>query len=303
MHVHGRMERRLLLAAGVTGLVCVGQVVGGLLTGSLALLADAAHVFLDAFALTLSYAAIRAARRPPTARHTYGYHRVQVLAALVNGGTLAAVALGIFREAVERIRAPSPVLAGPMLAVAGAGLLVNLVVAWMLHRHDRHDLNVHSAFLHVVGDALGSVGVIAAGLVILLTGWTIADPLVSITIGAIILAGAVRVLRRTVHILAEGVPEGMSAAAVQDRMAAVGGVSEVHDLHVWTVSPGYIALSAHVLIADQALSRAEEVRRELQRVLADEFGIHHSTIQLECTHCLGAPACPGPGCAGPSLDP
>lgn len=290
------MERRLLVAAGVTGLVCAGQVVGGLLTGSLALLSDAAHVFLDTFALLLSYAAIRAAGRPPTDRHTYGYHRMQVLAALVNGATLAAVAVGIFREAILRIREPSPVLAGPMLAVAVAGLLVNLIVAWMLHRHDRDDLNVHSAFLHVVGDALGSVGVIGAGIVILLTGWTIADPLVSLLIGVVILGGAVRVLKRSVHILAEGVPEGISAATVLERLRSVPDVSEVHDLHVWTVSPGYVALSAHVVIADQALSAAEAVMDDLKRVLVDGFGIVHTTIQLECRNCQGAIACLGPGC-------
>jgi cobalt-zinc-cadmium efflux system protein len=221
---------------------------------------------------------------------------VQVLTALVNGATLAAVAVGIFREAIGRIRDPSPVLAGPMLAVAVAGLLVNLIVAWMLHRHDRDDLNVHSAFLHVVGDALGSVGVIGAGIVILLTGWTIADPLVSLLIGGVILVGALRVLKRSVHILTEGVPDGMSTAAVLDRMVGVNGVSEVHDLHVWTVSPGYVALSAHVVIADQALSSAEAVMADLKRVLADEFAIAHTTIQLECRNCQGTIACLGPGC-------
>lgn len=296
MHTHGLMERRLLLAAGITGLVCAGQVLGGLLTGSLALLSDAAHVFLDTLALLLSYIAIRAAGRPPTDRHTYGYHRAQVLAALVNGATLAAVAVGIFREAVGRIRDPSPVLAGPMLAVAAGGLAVNLLVAWMLHRHDRRDLNVHSAFLHVVGDALGSVGVIGAGIVILLTGWTIADPLVSLLIGGVILVGAIRVLKRSVHILAEGVPEGISATAVLERMRDVPDVSEVHDLHVWAVSPGYVALSAHVVIVDQTLSATEEVLTRLKGVLASEFGILHTTIQLECTNCQGAVACLGPRC-------
>ena len=293
------LERRLLLTAGVTATVCAGQVVGGLLTGSLALLSDAAHVFLDAFALALSYAALRAAGRPPTDRYTYGYHRLQVLAALVNGATLAAVAVGIFREAIERIRDPSPVLAGPMLAVAAGGLMVNLIVAWTLRRHDHHDLNVRSAFLHVLGDALSSLGVLGAGVVILLTGWTMADPLVSLAIGGVILAGAVRVLQRAVHILTEGVPEGMSARAVLNAMSAVPGVSEVHDLHVWTVSPGYVALSAHVVIADQALSSAEAVLTHLRRVLANEFRIFHTTIQLECQNCQGTVACPGPRCPTP----
>jgi len=300
MHAHPAMERRLLLAAGATGLVCAGQIVGGLLTGSLALLADAAHVFLDAFALLLAYAAIRAAGRPPTDRHTYGYHRVQVLAALVNGATLAAVTVGIVWEAIGRIRDPSPVLAGPMLAVAVAGLLVNVVVAWALHKHDRHDLNVHSAFLHVLGDALGSVGVIGAGIVILFTGWTLADPVASLLIGVVLLVGAGRVLRRSVHILAEGVPEGMSATTVLQGMSGVEGVSEVHDLHVWTVSPGYVALSAHVVVADQALSTSETVMKGLRRVLGEEFGIFHTTIQFECANCQGTIVCLGPGCDHPA---
>ncbi len=296
MERHFAMDRRLLLAALFTGLVCAGQVVGGLLTGSLALLSDAAHVFLDSFALALSYFALRAARRPPTDRHTYGLHRLEVLAALVNGATLVAVALGIFREAVERLREPSPVLAGPMLAVAAGGLAVNLAVAWALRHHDRHDLNVHSAFLHVLGDALSSLGVIGAGVVILLTGWTLADPLVSLGIGGVILLGAARVLRKSLHILSEGVPEGMSAAAVQRRMAEVLGVAEVHDLHVWAVSPGFLALSAHVVIADQALSAADAVREELRGLLAREFGITHTTLQFECRSCQETLACPGPGC-------
>ncbi|MCX7750108.1 MAG: cation diffusion facilitator family transporter [Candidatus Bipolaricaulota bacterium] len=291
------LDRRLLLAAGITGLVCLAQVAGGFLTGSLALLSDAAHVFLDSFALGLAYLARRAARRPPTDRHTYGLHRMEVLAALVNGGTLVAVAVGIVREAVDRLREPSPVLAGPMLAVAAGGLAVNLLIALVLHRHEREDLNVHSAFLHVVGDALSSLGVLAAGVAILVTGWTPADPIVSLGIGGVILVGAARVLRRSLHILAEGAPEGISLREVRERMARVEGVGEVHDLHVWAVSPGFVALSAHVVIADRALSEAEEVLEALKRELAVRFGITHTTIQLECRSCQGTPACPGPGCS------
>ncbi len=299
MPAHPPVGRRLVVAAGVTGIVCAGQVAGALITGSLALLSDAAHVFLDAFALTLSWLALRAASRPPTPRHTYGLQRLQVLAALVNGATLAAVAVGIFREAVERVRDPVPVWAGPMLAVAVGGLVVNLAVAWLLHRHDRDDLNVHSAFLHVVGDALGSIGVVGAGAVILLTGWTLADPVVSLAIGSVILVGAVRVLARTVHILIEGAPLGVSTEEVQRRMEEVPGVEGVHDLHVWTVGPGYVALSAHVVVPDQALSQAEVLIRKLRRLLREEFGIGHSTIQVECIGCPEA-ACSGPGCLGPS---
>lgn len=298
MAAHPPLGRRLAVAAGATGLVCAAEVAGGLLTGSLALLSDAAHVFLDAFALALSYVALRAASRPPTSRHTYGLHRFQVLAALVNGGTLAAVAVGIFREAARRLYDPVPVWAKPMLAVAAGGLAVNLAVALLLHSHDRDDLNVHSAFLHVVGDSLSSIGVLGAGVVILLTGWTLADPLVSLVIGSVILVGAVRVLVQAVHILVEGVPRGMSAEEVQRRLEGVPGVRGVHDLHVWAVSPGYVALSAHVVVADQTVSQAEALTGKLRRLLAEEFGIGHATIQVECTGC--PEACPGPGCRGPS---
>jgi len=288
---HG-LERRFALSLALTGLVLVGEVVGGLWTGSLALLSDAAHVFLDVFALGMSYGALRLAALPPDDRHTYGFHRLQVLVALANGATLLLVAVEIFREAWARLWDPVPVLAGPMLAVAVAGLAVNLAVALVLREHDHDDLNVHSAFLHVLGDALASIGVIVAGAAILLTGWTLADPLASVFIGLIILAGSGQVLRRSAHILAEGVPEGLTAAQVGKAMGRVPGVSEVHDLHVWTVSPGYVALSAHVVLADQALAQTQDVMDGLKQVLGRQFGIEHTTIQFECANCgQGAVVC------------
>jgi len=286
------IESRFVLSLALTGLILLAEIVGGLWTGSLALLSDAAHVFLDMFALGLSYAALRMASLPADDRHTYGFHRMQVLAALVNGTTLLLISFGIFGEAWERLQQPSPVLAGPMLVVAVIGLLVNLVVSRVLHEHDHDDLNVRSAYLHVLGDALASVGVIGAGIVILITGWLWVDPLVSALIGVIILLGSGRVLREAVHILSEGMPSGMRASAVAEVMAGVPGVVEVHDLHVWTVSPGYAALSAHVLLDDQALSLTQQVMTELKRRLADRFGIEHTTIQFECDNCgQGAVAC------------
>ncbi|MGQ9766118.1 MAG: cation diffusion facilitator family transporter [Anaerolineae bacterium] len=279
------MEQRFIWAISLTGLIFLAEMVGGLFTGSLALLSDAAHVFLDVMALGLSYGALRLAARPADVHHTYGFHRFQVLAALVNGATLLVVAFGIFREAVERLREPVSVLAGPMLAVAVVGLAVNLAVAFVLRDHDHQDLNVRSAFLHVVGDALSSLGVILAGLVILLTGWTLADPLASMFIGFIILSGAGRILRETVHILAEGVPRGVSVPAVAAAMRDVPAVSDVHDLHVWTVSPGYVALSAHVVLDDRSLGEAQQVQDSLRETLARRFGIRHTTIQMECAAC------------------
>jgi cobalt-zinc-cadmium efflux system protein len=277
----------------LTGLIFLAELVGGLLTRSLALLSDAAHVFLDVFALALSYAAIRLASLPPNDRHTYGYHRLRVLAALANGGTLVLVAFEIFREAIRRFSNPEPILAGPMLAVAVVGLVINVIVALVLRGHDHEDLNVRSAFLHVLGDALASVGVIIAGLVIVLTGWTLVDPLISIFIGIIILVGSGNVLRKAVHILVEGVPHGLTATEVAQTMGDVPGVSEVHDLHVWTLSPGYVALSAHVVLDDQSLSEAQAIMGELKEALSRTFGIEHTTIQFECQSCApGSIICP-----------
>lgn len=279
------IEKRFILSLSLTGFIFLVEIIGGYWTGSLALLSDAAHVFLDAFALALSYVAIRLAARPSDEHHTYGHHRLQVLAALANGATLLLVAFEIFREAWDRFLDPAPILVGPMLVVATVGLAVNLVVAYVLREHDHHDLNVRSAFLHVLGDALASVGVIAAGVVITLTGWTLVDPLVSVMIGVIILIGSGRILRKSLHILEEGMPEGLTATQVSEAMRLVAGVGEVHDLHVWTVSPGYISLSAHVVLSDQSLSRSQSVMDSLKLTLTEQFGIQHTTIQFECDNC------------------
>ena len=282
-----QIERRFALSMALTSLILVAEVFGGLWTGSLALLSDAAHIFLDILALALSYAALRIAAWPADDRHTYGYHRWQVIAALTNGATLLLVAFGIFREAWNRFQAPEPILAGPMLVVAIIGLVVNLIVALTLSGHDHNDLNVRSAFLHVLGDALSSVGVIVAGVVILFTGWLWVDPLVSVLIGVIVLAGSGRVLRAALHILIEGAPDGVTTTQVRPALRTVPGVSDVHDLHIWTVSPGYVALSAHVVLADASFTgaHAEGVQGQIRALLGERFGIRHTTVQLECAHC------------------
>ncbi len=284
-HHHETKQNRFVLALGLTGLIFLAELLGGWWTGSLALLADAAHVFMDAFALGLSYLALRAAALPADDRHTYGYHRLQILAALTNGIMLLLVAFEILREAWERWQQPRVIQAGPMLGIAIVGLLVNMVVAYVLHEHDHDDVNTRSAFLHVLSDTLASVGVIGAGVVILFTGWTWLDPLVSALIGLLIIVSAGRLLKETVHILVEGMPDGMTATAVADAMRNTPSVREVHDLHVWTVSPGYVALSAHVLLADQALSQTADVMAALKYTLREQFGIEHTTIQFECAGC------------------
>lgn len=290
--------RRFVAALVLTSLVFFAEFAGGLWTGSLALLSDSAHVFADVFALGLSYLALRAARLPADDHHTYGFHRMQVLAALANGTTLVLIAIEILREAWERLQHPEPVLVGPMLGIAVVGLAVNLIVALVLRSHDHDDLNTRSAFLHVVGDAIASVGVIGVGVALLFVNWLWLDPLISVLITGLILVSSGRVLRESVHILAEGMPRGMSAAVIADAMRAVPGVSDVHDLHVWTVAPGYIALSAHVTSDDQSLSKTTEVMSALKAALRDGFGIEHTTIQLECVNCgQGLASClpPEPG--------
>jgi cobalt-zinc-cadmium efflux system protein len=284
-HIDEIKENRFVLALALTGLIFLVELIGGFWTGSLALLSDAAHVFMDVFALGSSYLAIRAAKLPANDRHTYGYHRMQVLAALLNGTTLFLVAFEILREAWHRFQNPQTVLAGPMLGIAVTGLVVNLIVVFTLRQHDHEDINTRSAFLHVVGDALASVGVIVVGILLLFVNWTWLDPMVSVLIGLLILISSGRVLKESVHILAEGMPNGMTATSIAEAMRSVSGVNEVHDLHVWTVAPGYIALSAHVTIEDRALSQARKLMSALKTVLYDNYKIQHTTIQLECENC------------------
>ncbi len=309
-HEDSRLEGRFLWALALTALVLVGEVVGGLWTHSLALLSDAAHVLMDVVALGLSYVAVRMAAREPSERHSYGLHRAEVLAAVINGGTLFVIAAGIFWEAGHRLMAPEPVKSIEMLLIAAAGLAVNLVVLLVLRGHDGHghdhhdhdadhehaegpgDLNVRSAWLHVLGDTLSSVGVIVAGLVIWWTGWTIFDPLMSIIIAGVLFFGSGRLLKSGIHILMEGVPEGLRLPAIGQAMAAVPGVREVHDLHVWSLCPGAIALSAHVTVDDATWSDTSGIQAALKTVVRDRFRIEHTTIQLECERCAqGVVAC------------
>jgi cobalt-zinc-cadmium efflux system protein len=284
-HTNEIKENRFILALALTGLIFLAEFIGGFWTHSLALLSDSAHVFMDAFALGLSYLAIRAAKLPADDKHTYGYHRMQVLAALTNGATLFLIAFEILREAWNRFQNPEAVSAGPMLVIAIIGLIVNLIVAFTLSQHDHDDLNTRAAFLHVLGDALASVGVIAVGVILLFVNWTWLDPLVSVMIGVLILFSSGRVLKESVHILAEGMPEGMTATSIAEAMKKVSGISQVHDLHVWTVAPGYIALSAHVTIDDQSISQTTETMTALKETLHEGFEILHTTIQFECENC------------------
>jgi cobalt-zinc-cadmium efflux system protein len=259
----------------------VVEAVGGWIAGSLALLADAGHMLTDVGALSLSLLSAWVAQRPADDSKTYGYLRWEILAALVNGAALFGIAALVVIEAIQRIQDPQPVRTGLFLAVASAGLLVNLGSLVVLHSAREGSLNVRGAYLHVMGDALGSVGAVTAAAIIALTGWTLADPIVSILLSLLILLGAARLLRESTDILLESVPRHVSMAEVQRRMLGVPGVAAVHDLHVWTVTSGMIAMSGHAVVPDLEAHPGvlDGIRAEMSRM-----GIGHVTIQLEVEH-------------------
>jgi cobalt-zinc-cadmium efflux system protein len=281
-HDHGyraQGRRALGLVLALTGAYTVCEVVGGWLTGSLALLADAGHMLGDSAALALALVAAWLAGRPATPERSFGYRRAEILAALANGVALAAIAIWVFIEAISRLDSPPEILSGWMLAVALLGLVVNLVAAGILTRAGKGNLNVQAALRHVFADLAGSIGVAAAALVVLATGWEQADPVASMAIGVLILASSWSIVRDSVAILLEATPAGIDADEVGRRMAAMDGVVEVHDLHIWTITSGFPTLSAHVLVrrGDDCHLR----RRELEQLLAQEFGLEHTTLQVE----------------------
>jgi cobalt-zinc-cadmium efflux system protein len=276
-------RRPLVIALAITAVFLVVEVVGALVSNSLALLADAAHMLTDVAALGLALFAIWLAGRPTSPERTFGYLRAEILAALVNAVTLIVMAIYIFWEAWQRLREPPEVQSGTMLAVAVAGTLANITSAWVLSRGGGHkeNLNTRGAFLHVVGDLLGSIATLVAALVILLTGWYVADPILSVVIGGLVVFGAWSLLRDAVDVLLEAAPRGMVIADVRKAMEEVPGVTGVHDLHVWTVTSGLTALSAHVETDDAA--NWPVCLATLTAMLRERFGIAHATLQPEPT--------------------
>jgi cobalt-zinc-cadmium efflux system protein len=275
----GESSRALAIVLALTTTFTVAEIVGGLLTGSLALLADAGHMLSDNLSLGIALLAAWLAGRPATPEKSFGYKRAEILAALANGVTLVAISIWIFVEAYSRLQEPPEILGGPVLAVATLGLLVNAAGAVILSRSGGENLNAQGALRHVIADALGSVGVMAAALIIVLTGWRYADPLVSVAIGALILASSWSLLRDSTNILLEATPRGIDAEEVGRRMAGAEGVVEVHDLHIWTITSGFPALSAHVLVGQSEDCHAR--RRYLEDLLAREYGISHTTLQVD----------------------
>src|SRR5690606_28858506 len=270
--------RRLMLVLGLTAVFMVVEAVGGWLSGSLALLADAGHMLADVGAIGLSLVTALIGRRPADEFKTYGYRRWEILAALVNGAALFGIAGWVVVEAVHRLGNPAPVRADLLLGVASAGLVVNLIGLKVLHGAHEHNLNTRGAYLHILGDLLGSVAAIMAGAVIALTGWTPADPILSIGVAVLILVGAWRLVHESTDILLEAVPRGVSMAEVERRMLAVPGVTAVHDLHVWTVTSGMVAMSGHAVVPelDQHPAALDGIRTAMEGLR-----IGHVTIQLE----------------------
>lgn len=281
-HRHARSAeswRRLSLVLALTALYMFAEMLGGWWTGSLALLADAGHMFTDVAALVLALVAVGFAARPATSSKTFGYYRLEIIAALVNGVALVVISILICYWAYERWAVPPVVKSGPMIFVAAGGLVINLLCAWLLHGRNELDLNIRGVWLHVMGDALGSVAAIAAGVCMSLFSWYVADPLFSVVIAALIIWSSVRLIREATNVLLEGTPAHINLAAVEDAILNTQGVDDVHDLHVWTITSGRDALSAHV-IHHQDISQPE-LLRELRSKLQGSFGLDHLTIQME----------------------
>jgi cobalt-zinc-cadmium efflux system protein len=274
----GEVSGRLKWVLGLTATFMVAELVGGLLSNSLALLADAGHMLTDVAALGLSVFAISLARRPPSRKRTYGYVRFEILAALVNGAALLGISGLILWEAWERLRQPAAIDGTIMLTVAGAGLLVNIVGATLLHSHAHDNLNVRGAYLHVIGDLLGSVGALMAGVIILTTGWTPIDPIASVAIALLILFSAWHLVREAADVLLESAPSHIDMQVILDDLGNIDGLEEVHDVHVWTLTSGFIALSAHGVIDDVSHHNRilDEVRERMRA-----RGIEHVTFQIE----------------------
>lgn len=272
-------RRRMWIALAINAGMLVAALAGGILTGSLALLADAGHVLSDVGAIGIGLAAVTLAARPGGPRRTFGLQRSEVIAALVNGLALVAIATLVVVAALERLSDPPEVEGAGVLALGALGLAGNVAATWVLARGERRDINLEAVLRHSAADALGSIGVIAAGAAVLATGWLYADPLASLAIAALILASSVRLIREPLDVLMEAAPAGLDPDSLAREICATEGVSAVHELHVWTVTAGFEALSAHVVVA-RGVER-DAVRRRLEAMLRKRHGIEHTTLQME----------------------
>ena len=287
-HVHEANSgnlKRVLIALALTGSFMVVEVIGGILSGSLALLADAGHMLTDTMALGLAAMAFHVSKRPPDGKLTFGYQRFQILAAFVNGLSLLFIVGWILFEAAHRFLSPIPIMGETMLTVAAAGLLINIACFAVLHTGDKDNLNIRGAALHVAGDLLGSVAAIVAALVIIYTGWTPIDPILSVAVAGLILKSAWTLVKRSAHILLEGAPEWLNVQAMQERIVrVVPGVDEIHHVHLWGLTPQQLMLTMHMSLSCD-VNRQSEVLREVKDFLKNEYGIGHATIEVDVDGC------------------
>ncbi len=287
-HTHHKalpVKSKLKFGIILSSLILAAELAGGILANSLALLADAGHVFADVIALGLSWYGVRQAERPASHKMTFGYHRVGVIIAVANAISIFAIALFIFYEAFRRLQQPPQVNGPLMLIVATIGLSVNLLVAFWLRKEQRANLNVRSAFWHSLGDALASIGVILGGIIILFTDLLVVDPIISMAIGLIIVLAAWSIFRDGLRVLLEATPTEIDLSQMTKALKSVPGVRDVHDIHVWSITPQLHAMSCHVLIDDRLTSEAAEIRQKIEQILLNQYRIDHTTLQMECELC------------------
>lgn len=282
---HGANQRKLFIALLITAIVMIAEIIGGLLANSLALLSDAGHMLTDILSLGLSLAAMKLAQKPPTPSKTFGFHRLEILAAFFNGMLLCFMSFYIFYEAYHRLVQPEEIKGLFMLVVAFIGLLANGAGILLLRKSAHTSLNVKSAFFHIVGDTISSGGVILGGVIILYTGWYVVDPLLSIFIGLLILRGAYALIVESIDIFLEATPKDINMEELLDELCKIQGVKEVHHIHLWTITSGINAMSAHVLIDDRLISSSAHILKEIKSLLHNKYKIEHSTIQFESKAC------------------
>jgi len=285
---YGTNKRALIFALSITFTMMLVEFIGGILSNSLALISDAGHMLTDTGSLALALFALWFSRRPATAEKTYGFYRTEILSALLNGALLIVIAVYIFYEAFQRFIHPAEVKGMFMLAVAGVGLIANVLGAVVLSKGNRENLNTDAALWHMISDALSSVGVILGSLVIIFTGFFLADPIIGVLIGIVILRGAWKVIKESVDILLEATPKDINLEEiVQTLKNNIQGINDIHDLHIWTITSGLRALSAHVLIEDTLVSNCENISDRIKNILKEKFKINHATLEFECETCSG----------------
>lgn len=284
-------QKGLALALSVTFVMMLAEVVGGIISNSLALLSDAGHMLTDILALALSLLALRFGVKPATTKKTYGFYRLEILAALINGGILILISLYIFYNAYQRILKPPDIKAPIMMGIAFLGLVVNILAALFVRKTSKENLNVRGAYLHIIGDALSSLGVLLGGVIILLTGWYRIDSVLSALIGTVIIKGAYGLIKESVDILLEAVPKGIDLEEVIREIKKIKGVKDIHHVHLWTITSGIYALSGHILIEDILTSKSTQILDDINHILRERFSIDHVTLQFECETCENSLVC------------